>query len=60
MPNFDRTGPNGEGPNTGRGMGPCDIEKAETPPQRPSTIQRKRRRSGVPFGRQNRKRRRRG
>ena len=23
MPRFDRTGPAGEGPRTGRGMGPC-------------------------------------
>ena len=23
MPNFDQTGPRGEGPNTGRGFGPC-------------------------------------
>lgn len=23
MPNRDRTGPRGEGPMTGRGMGPC-------------------------------------
>lgn len=23
MPGFDRTGPNGEGPLTGRGLGPC-------------------------------------
>ena len=23
MPNFDRTGPQGMGPRTGRGMGPC-------------------------------------
>ena len=23
MPNFDRTGPRGQGPMTGRGFGPC-------------------------------------
>lgn len=23
MPRFDRTGPCGNGPNTGRGLGPC-------------------------------------
>lgn len=23
MPRFDRTGPNGQGPLTGRGLGPC-------------------------------------
>lgn len=23
MPGFDSTGPNGQGPKTGRGMGPC-------------------------------------
>ncbi|MFW6172975.1 MAG: DUF5320 domain-containing protein [Elusimicrobiota bacterium] len=26
MPNRDQTGPKGEGPLTGRGMGPCSIE----------------------------------
>lgn len=25
MPNFDRTGPRGTGPNTGRGFGPCGF-----------------------------------
>ncbi|MBU0577119.1 DUF5320 domain-containing protein [Patescibacteria group bacterium] len=24
MPNFDKTGPEGKGPMTGRGMGPCN------------------------------------
>jgi len=24
MPNKDKTGPNGEGPGTGRGLGDCD------------------------------------
>jgi len=24
MPNLDRTGPEGKGPKTGRGMGPCN------------------------------------
>ena len=27
MPRGDRTGPRGEGPRTGRGMGPCTTEK---------------------------------
>ena len=25
MPRFDRTGPQGQGPMTGRGMGPCNV-----------------------------------
>jgi len=25
MPNFDRTGPRGQGPMTGRGFGPCGF-----------------------------------
>lgn len=28
MPRGDRTGPEGKGPATGRGMGPCVTEKA--------------------------------
>jgi hypothetical protein len=28
MPNFDRTGPRGEGPMTGRGMGRCNGGQA--------------------------------
>jgi hypothetical protein len=27
MPRFDGTGPEGKGPNTGRGMGPCNQNK---------------------------------
>ena len=27
MPNRDGTGPEGKGPRTGRGMGPCDTEQ---------------------------------
>lgn len=26
MPNFDKTGPQGMGPGTGQGMGPCGVE----------------------------------
>ena len=26
MPNFDKTGPEGKGPNTGRGMGTCNSK----------------------------------
>ena len=26
MPNFDKTGPEGKGPKTGRAMGPCNPE----------------------------------
>jgi len=26
MPGYDRTGPNGQGPITGRGLGPCGAE----------------------------------
>ena len=27
MPRFDRTGPNGEGPRTGRGLGDCPTNQ---------------------------------
>ena len=30
MPNRDGTGPRGNGPNTGRGMGPCKGNKGRT------------------------------
>jgi len=29
MPGFDKTGPNGKGPMTGRKMGPCAGKNAE-------------------------------
>lgn len=29
MPQFDGTGPEGKGPNTGRGMGPCNQNKGK-------------------------------
>jgi len=29
MPRFDRTGPQGKGPKTGRGMGPCVGDKTK-------------------------------
>lgn len=29
MPGFDRTGPNGEGPRTGRGLGRCNGNRVE-------------------------------
>ena len=29
MPNFDKTGPQGQGPKTGRGMGNCDNNFAQ-------------------------------
>ena len=31
MPNFDKTGPQGDGPNTGRGMGDCNDNQPNTP-----------------------------
>ena len=31
MPNFDRTGPRGQGPMTGRGMGNCRFRSANEP-----------------------------
>lgn len=31
MPGFDKTGPEGEGPQTGRGLGRCDDDE---PPRR--------------------------
>jgi len=27
MPRYDRTGPEGKGPLTGRGLGKCDVSK---------------------------------
>jgi len=33
MPNFDRTGPLGKGPGTGRGLGPC-AKGQDTPANR--------------------------
>lgn len=30
MPGFDRTGPEGQGPRTGRAMGKCNPEKENT------------------------------
>lgn len=32
MPRFDRTGPQGKGPKTGRGMGPCVDDKTKPAP----------------------------
>ncbi len=29
MPNFDKTGPKGKGPKTGRGQGDCEPKKEE-------------------------------
>ena len=29
MPNNDKTGPTGEGPRTGRGLGDCPVEDKE-------------------------------
>jgi hypothetical protein len=29
MPRFDKTGPEGKGPMTGRGLGPCNPENKE-------------------------------
>lgn len=31
MPNFDKTGPEGKGPKTGRKMGPCNPEAIQCP-----------------------------
>lgn len=31
MPNKDGTGPNGQGPLTGRGMGPCENRQSQGP-----------------------------
>ena len=35
MPLKDGTGPMGEGPKTGRGMGPCDPKTDQNQPQAP-------------------------
>ncbi|HPE41198.1 MAG TPA: DUF5320 domain-containing protein [Bacteroidales bacterium] len=32
MPNFNRKGPNNEGPRTGRGLGKCNPTDSENPP----------------------------
>ena len=42
MPDFDKTGPQGQGPMTGRGMGPCAV---------PAGRQGKGRGMGMGFGR---------
>ena len=34
MPNRDKTGPQGEGPKTGRGMGECGDKNSERTPRR--------------------------
>jgi hypothetical protein len=31
MPNFDKTGPEGKGKMTGRGMGPCNPDARQFP-----------------------------
>jgi hypothetical protein len=33
MPQFDKTGPEGKGPRTGRGMGECSPEEGNAPAQ---------------------------
>lgn len=42
MPRFDKTGPEGKGPMTGRGMGKCDtsveVPKNEKKKERETTI----------------------
>ena len=47
MPRFDRTGPEGKGSQTGRGLGKCNPKSKETDqqvpgedPQRPATLNR--------------------
>lgn len=37
MPGFDGTGPRGEGPRTGRGLGKCKDDELKTNPQAPET-----------------------
>ncbi|MEA3378230.1 MAG: DUF5320 domain-containing protein, partial [Nanoarchaeota archaeon] len=34
MPNRNKTGPNGDGPRTGRGLGDCLDKKVENSPRR--------------------------
>jgi hypothetical protein len=34
MPNFDKTGPKGKGPNTGQGRGTCVSEDKKTTPKK--------------------------
>ena len=35
MPRFDGTGPNGQGPRTGRGLGPCEVTTDKINERRP-------------------------
>lgn len=43
MPNKDKTGPNGEGPLTGRGYGPCARkQKSNNRPRRKGRMRRNR------------------
>ena len=44
MPGFDRTGPEGKGEQTGRGIGPCGDGKEKTRSGRPRRLRRLRRR----------------
>ncbi len=42
MPNFDGTGPNGEGSKTGRGLGDCDEKNVNKNISRKNTGRRRR------------------
>lgn len=53
MPGFDRTGPEGKGSATGRGMGPCGVTEKQLDRTRP-------RRGNSPKGRGGARGRRRG
>jgi len=43
MPFKDGTGPSGDGPRTGRGLGPCDSDVEQTDKHRPTYEERPRR-----------------
>jgi hypothetical protein len=42
MPNFDKTGPNGDGPITGRGLGKCCLKNSEIPAEKEKEFLKKR------------------
>jgi hypothetical protein len=38
MPGRDRTGPEGEGPRSGRALGPCGAKAKQTPPEKEEAV----------------------
>lgn len=60
MPRFDRTGPEGKGSQTGRGLGKCNPNPQETDKQIPSEDQQRLAPLNRGYGRGQKMRRRRG